>query len=275
MKKILMMLAWLTCSLAMAQKELFLIHTSDTHSCVEPVSPNNPDPRQADKGGYLRRSALIDELRVSHSNTLLLDCGDFSQGSVYYNLYKGEVEVKLMNEMHYDACTIGNHEFDFGLENMARLFRMAAFPAVCCNYDFTGTPVDGLVKPYIIKECAGIRVGITGVGPKMEGLVSEANFQGVRYQDPAEAVQPVVDCLRKQEHCDIVICLSHLGTGDAPDQDPAFIAKTTGIDVVLGGHTHTYLEVPQFVADREGNQVVLDHQGKNGRFVGTVMMLVK
>lgn len=265
-----MMFAWLTCSAAMAQKELFIIHTSDTHSCVEPVSPNNPDPRQADKGGYLRRAALIDQLRADHSNTLLLDCGDFSQGSVYYNLYKGEVEVKLMNEMHYDACTIGNHEFDFGLENMARLFRMAQFPVVCCNYDFTGTPVEGLVSPYIIKDCAGVRVGITGVAPKMEGLVSTANYQGVGYQDPIQAVQPIVDHLRQQEHCDIVICLSHLGTGDEPGQDPSLIAQTSGIDVVLGGHTHTYLEVPQFIPDREGNPVILDHQGKNGRFVGTV-----
>lgn len=274
MKTIFMLIAWLTCSAAMAQKELFIIHTSDTHSCVEPVSPNNPDPRQADKGGYLRRAALVDELRAAHPNTLLLDCGDFSQGSVYYNLYKGEVEVKLMSEMHYDASAIGNHEFDFGLENMARLFRMATFPIVCCNYDFTGTPVEGLVKSYIIKDCAGVRVGITGVSPKMEGLVAAANFQGVGFLEPAKAVQPIVDRLRNQEHCDIVICLSHLGTGDDPAQDPAFIAQTTGIDVVLGGHTHTYLEVPQYVPDREGNLVVLDHQGKNGRFVGTVMMQV-
>ena len=257
------------------QTELFIIHTSDTHSCVEPVSPNNPDERQADKGGYLRRAALIEELRQEHANCLLLDCGDFSQGSAYYNLYKGEVEVRLMNEMGYDACAIGNHEFDFGLENMARLFRMARFPVVCCNYDFAGTPVEGLVKPYIVKECAGLRVGIFGVSPRMEGLVSTANYGVTRYTEPAVAAQPVIDQLRGKERCDVVICLSHLGTGEADDMDPAFIRQTSGIDVVLGGHTHTYMEVPQFIPDKNGVDVVLDHQGKNGRFVGGITMKVE
>ena len=139
--------------LIMAQEgSLFVVHTSDTHSCIEPISPNFSDTAQADKGGYLRRVVLLEQLRKEHPQDLLLfDCGDFSQGSVYYNLYKGEIEVKLMNLMKYDACTIGNHEFDFGLENLARLMKMAEFPFVCCNYDFTGTPCEGLVKPYIIK----------------------------------------------------------------------------------------------------------------------------
>lgn len=276
MKKIFPVLLWLLSTVAFAQQELYLVHTSDTHSCVEPISPNSPNANEADKAGFLRRAVLLDQLRSEHPNMLLLDCGDFSQGSVYYNLFKGEVEVKLMNEMGYDACTIGNHEFDFGLENMARLFRMAKFPVVCCNYDFTGTPVEGLVKPYIIKECAGVRVGILGVSPKMEGLVSAANYGPTKFIDPAEAAQPVIDKLRGEEHCDVVVCLSHLGMSTSdPAMDQSFIAKTTGIDVVLGGHTHTYLEVPQFVADKEGNQVVLDHQGKNARFVGTVSLMVK
>ena len=162
---------------------------------------------------------------------LLLDCGDFSQGSVYYNLYQGEVEVKLMNQMHYDACTIGNHEFDFGLENLARLMRMAEFPFVCCNYDFTGTPCEGLVKPYIIKERAGVRVGIFGVCPQPQGLITAKNFEGMRYTKPAKAAQPVIDHLRNNEHCDVVVCLSHLGWGEHPDMDPDFIASTTGLDV--------------------------------------------
>lgn len=275
MKKILIVLAWLMGTVAFAQKELYIVHTSDTHSCVEPLSPNNPDQDNANKGGYLRRSALIDQLRREHGNMLLLDCGDFSQGSVYYNMYKGEVEVKLMNEMGYDACTIGNHEFDFGLENMAHLFRLAKFPIVCCNYDFSGTPVDGLVKPYIIKDCAGVRVGILGVSPKIDGLVSKANYGNTRFVDPVEAAQPIIDKLRGEEHCDIVVCLSHLGKSGDPGMDDYFIANTTGVDVLLGGHTHSYLEVPEFVKDKEGNSVVLDHQGKNGRFVGTISLIVE
>lgn len=257
-------------TLTAQDRHLFLVHTSDAHSCVEPLSPNITDSLQADKGGFLRRVSLVKSLRREHDGLLLLDCGDFSQGSVYYNLFHGEVEVKLMNEMGYDACTIGNHEFDSGLENMARLFRMAQFPVVCCNYDFTGTPCEGLVKSYLIIERAGVRVGIFGVSPRMEGLVQKRNYQGVSYTTPIEAAQPVVDILRGQEHCDIVVCLSHLGLGESEERDLGFIRGTRGIDVVLGGHTHSYLEHPRYVQDMDGHEVVLDHMGKNARFVGTV-----
>jgi len=214
---------------------------------------------------------LLEEMRREHpDNLLLLDCGDFSQGSAYYNLYKGEVEVKLMNLMRYDACTIGNHEFDFGLENLARLIRMAEFPFVCCNYDFTGTPCEGLVKPYIILNRAGVRVGIFGVCPQPEGLITKHNYEGMRYTRPAQAAQPVIDHLRQKEHCDIVVCLSHLGWGDAQDMDPDFIAGTTGLDVVLGGHSHTYFDAPRYVKDKRGHEVLVDHEGKNARFLGTI-----
>lgn len=250
--------------------KLYVVHTSDTHSCIEPISPNFSDTAQANKGGFLRRIALFQQLRREHPKDMLLfDCGDFSQGSVYYNLYKGEVEVKLMNLMQYDAVTIGNHEFDFGLENMARIFRMATFPIVCCNYDFTGTPCEGLVKPYIVVNRGGVRVGILGVAPQPEGLVVHQNYEGMKYTSPAIAAQPIIDKLRGEEKCDVVVCLSHLGWGDAPEQDKDFIANTTGIDVLLGGHTHTYFTEPQFVSDRKGHQVAVDHTGKNARFIGT------
>ena len=252
-------------------RKVFLVHTSDTHSCVEPISPNFGDTAQAGKGGYLRRVVLLEKMRQEHpDNLLLLDCGDFSQGSVYYNLYKGEVEVKLMNLMRYDACTIGNHEFDFGLENLARLMQMADFPFVCCNYDFKGTPCEGLVKPYIIIERAGVRVGIFGVCPQPQGLITGKNFEGMRYTRPAQAAQPIIDKLRGEERCDMVVCLSHLGWGDTPDMDADFIAHTTGIDVLLGGHSHTYYNEPRYVKDKRGHEVLVDHQGKNARFVGTI-----
>ena len=247
------------------------MQTSDTHSCIEPISPNFSDTAQANKAGYMRRAALLERLRREYPTDLLLfDCGDFSQGSAYYNLFKGEVEVKLMNEMRYDACTIGNHEFDFGLENMARLFRMASFPIVCCNYDFRGTPVDGLVKPYIIIERAGVRVGVLGVAPQLEGLVAKQSYGDTRYTPPIQAAQPVVDRLRGEEHCDLVICLSHLGWGDEPDHDKGFIRATTGIDVVLGGHSHTYFEHPAYILNREGHEVTVNHMGKNARWIGTL-----
>ncbi len=279
MKKIflpLLLLVALAATSAFAQqRRLFIVHTSDTHSCIEPISPNFSDTMQANKGGYMRRSALLKKLRSENPDLLLLDCGDFSQGSAYYNLFKGEVEVKLMNQMAYDACTIGNHEFDFGLENMARLFCMAKFPIVCCNYDFTGTPVEGLVKPYIIKERAGVRVGIIGVAPQLEGLVSKSSYGQTRYTPPILAAQPVVDFLREKEHCDVVICLSHLGWGDKAEEDRGFIAGTTGIDVVLGGHSHTYFEHAAYVKNKEGHEVVVEHMGKNARFLGTIELSIE
>ncbi|MBO4839663.1 MAG: metallophosphatase [Bacteroidaceae bacterium] len=261
----------------MAQgRTLLLVHTSDTHSCVEPISPNFSDTAQANKGGFIRRIALFKELRDKHpDNMLTLDCGDFSQGSVYYNLFRGEVEVKLMNQMKYDAVTIGNHEFDFGMENMARLFRMATFPIVCCNYDFTGTPCEGLVKPYITIERNGIKVGIFGVCPQPKGLIVQHNYEGMRYISPVKAAQPIIDKLRHQENCDVVICLSHLGWGNEPEQDQNFISHTSGIDVLLGGHTHTYFSKEEYVTDKKGHKVVVDHAGKNARFIGTLELEVE
>ena len=277
MKKIILFIMLLAGFRAQAQEQkLFLVHTSDTHSCIEPISPNFSDTAQANKAGYLRRAALLEQMRQEYpDNMVLLDCGDFSQGSAYYNLFKGEVEVKLMNEMHYDACTIGNHEFDFGLENMARIFRMARFPIVCCNYDFTGTPVEGLTRPYIIIERAGLRIGILGVAPQLEGLVAAHTYGNTRYTPPIKAAQPVVDLLRNREHCDLVICMSHLGWGDEDDHDKGFIRGTTGIDVVLGGHSHTYFEHPEYILNKEGHEVVVNHMGKNARFVGTMELTVR
>lgn len=275
MKKILF--AFTCCTLlattsAFAQKSITLLHTSDTHSCIEPISKNDLNADQAGKAGYLRRAALVDSLRNITPDLLLLDCGDFSQGSAYYSLFKGEVEVKLMNLMRYDACAIGNHEFDNGLENMARLFRMAQFPIICSNYDFTDTPVEGLVKPYTIIERGGLRIGILGVSPRLEGLVAKATYGNTRYTDPAEAAQPIVDLLRKQEKCDLVICLSHLGYTDAPESDITFIQKTRGIDVVLGGHSHTYFPQVKYLPNADGHLIPLDHQGKNARFVGKIVL---
>ena len=252
------------------QKRLMLVHTRDTHSCVEPVSKNFSDTAQADKGGFMRRAALLNQLRKEHPDLLLLDCGDFSQGSAYYNLYHGEVEVKLMNSMKYDACTIGNHEFDYGLDNLARLINMANFPFVCCNYDFTGTPCEHLVKPYIVIERAGARVGIFGICPQPEGLITKSNYEPMQYIDPAVAAQPVIDTLRQKEHCELVICLSHLGWSKGKGYDPDFISQTTGIDLLLGGHTHTYFTHPERAFDKAGHEVMVDHMGKNARFIGTM-----
>lgn len=251
---------------------LLIVHTNDTHSCIEPLSNLIPDTAHANKGGALRRTALMQQLRQQDPDLLLLDCGDFSQGSAFYSLYHGDVEVGLMNLMHYDAATIGNHEFDFGLENMARIFRLAQFPIVCCNYDFSGTPVEGLVRPYIIIKRAGVKIGILGVSPQLEGLVSAKTCAGVRFTDPIAAAQPVADYLRNVERCDLVICLSHLGWNINGVSDEELIAGTHNIDLVLGGHSHTYFAAPEVLKNSNGQWVPDNQMGKNGRYVGTLRL---
>lgn len=255
-----------------ATKTLLIVHTNDTHSCVEPLSPLLSDTAQADKGGYLRRAALVRDLRKYAPELLLFDSGDFSQGSAYYSLYHGDVEVGLMNLMGYDAATIGNHEFDFGLENMARIYRQAQFPIVCCNYDFTGTPVEGLVKPYIIIKRAGVKIGVIGVSPQLEGLVAAHTCEGVRFNDPVEAAQPIADYLKNKAKCDLVVCLSHLGWMTAGISDEEFIAATRNIDLVLGGHSHTYFSHPEVLKNADGKSVPDNQMGKNGRYVGTLSL---
>lgn len=256
-------------------RELLVVHTNDTHSCIEPLSPLLADTAQADKGGYLRRVALLRQLRQQDPDLLLLDAGDFSQGSAFYSLYHGDVEVGLMNLMHYDAATIGNHEFDWGLENMARIFRMARFPIVCCNYDFTGTPVEGLVKPYVILKRAGLKIGILGVSPQLEGLVAASTCEGVRYTDPIEAAQPVADYLRNTAHCDLVICVSHLGWNIPGVSDEELIPATRNIDVVIGGHSHTYFRHPEVLQNLDGRDVPDNQMGKNARYVGTLRLTLE
>jgi len=152
------------------KKQLVILHTNDTHSTIMPLNQNLADTMKAGRGGFIRRVELVKEQRKSNPDLLLLDSGDFSQGSSYYTLFKGDVEMGLMNLMKYDAATIGNHEFDFGVENMARLFKKANFPIVCANYDFTGTPVEGLVKPYVIIHRSGLKIGVFGISPQLDGM---------------------------------------------------------------------------------------------------------
>ena len=172
------LLAFTICTQAFGQssKKLTLLHTSDTHSRIEPIKPGSDD-KNADMGGFVRRATILKELRKENPNLLLFDCGDFSQGTPYYNLFKGEVEIKLMNLMGYDAVLIGNHEFDFGIENMVTLFKMADFPIVCSNYNVSNSPLNGLVKPYVILKRDGLKIGVIGVGAPLEGLVQQDKYE--------------------------------------------------------------------------------------------------
>lgn len=275
MKKYLLMILLALVSLsgqAKKHKQFVILHTNDTHSCILPLKASLADTTLADRGGFLRRIVMIKEQRRENPNLLLFDSGDFSQGSGYYTMFKGDVEIGLMNRMGYDAVTIGNHEFDYGLDNLARIFRMANFPIVCANYDFTGTVCEGLVKPYIILKRNGVKIGVFGLGAPLQGLVSGKNCPGVKFIDPIECTKKMVDVLRNQEKCDMVICLSHLGWGKGNNRDEELIPATDGIDLVLGGHSHTYMQEMEWVKDNKGKPVPDDQNGKHAAFVGKIVV---
>ncbi|MBQ6210422.1 MAG: metallophosphatase [Prevotella sp.] len=259
-------------TIAKGKKELTILHTNDTHSCILPLSENLADTMLADRGGFLRRIAMLKEERAKDPDLLYFDSGDFSQGSPYYNMYMGDVEVGLMNQMGIDASTIGNHEFDFGLDNMARLFKMANFPILCSNYDFTGTVLEGIVKPYTIIKRKGIKIGVFALDPELEGLISTQNCPGVKFLDPTNIANEMAAMLKNEKKCDIVICISHLGWQDKPNPDPTVFCKTRGIDLVLGGHSHTYFETLRYITDLDGKQIPVDQNGKHGIFVGKLTL---
>lgn len=256
-----------------SEKELYIYHTNDTHSRIEPFGSEYQDTLMAGKAGTVRRATFMKQQRKEHKDLLMLDAGDFSQGTPYYNMYKGEVEVKMMNAIGYDAATIGNHEFDFGLDNMARLFKMANFPIVCSNYDVTGTVLEGLVKDYIVLKKNGVKVGIFGLGAQLEGLVATHCYGNVKFKDPVSEAQRVANFLRNNEHCDVIICLSHLGCRtDSHYSDIELIKNTNNIDVVIGGHSHTYFTEPKFIKNLDGEEVPMQQMGKNGAFVGKIIL---
>ena len=270
---VLYMLLLFTAVGAYAQKHLEVLHTNDTHSCIMPLNPNLADTAVAGRGGFLRRVAMIKEERAKNPDLLLIDSGDFSQGSPFYTMFKGDVEVGLMNLMGYDAVTIGNHEFDFGLENMARIFKMAKFPVVCANYDFTGTCVEGLVKPYVIIKRNGLKIGLFGLSPQLEGLVDLSKCEGVTYLDPIEVGNRVAAELKHDKKCDVVICVSHLGWL-RPDEmgDQMLLASSKDIDLVLGGHSHSYFKDLRYVNNANGKAVPVDQNGKNAMYVGKLTL---
>jgi 5'-nucleotidase len=272
MKKSLFLLILCIALPAFAQKTLTILHTNDIHSRIEPISPESADRRSADKGGLLRVAAYVCQVKKETRQVLVFDSGDFSQGTPYYNLFKGDVEIQLMNAIGYDAGTIGNHEFDLGLDNMARLFRMAGFPIVCANYEVKGTILEGLVKPYIIIKKYGFKIGVLGLGTQLSGMVQSFNYDGVVFQDPYEAANKAAAELKKKG-CGLIICLSHLGfTGSAKDSvcDVELAKNTRNIDIILGGHSHTFIEEPVYYKNQDGKDVYITQMGKSGIFVGRV-----
>ena len=251
-------------------KKLIILHTNDTHSTIYPLSAQLPDTMKAGRGGFIRRIAMLKEERKKHPDLLYFDSGDFCQGSAYFTMFKGDVEIGLMNEMGIDASTIGNHEFDFGMENMARIFKMANFPILCSNYDFTGTVMEGVSKPWIIIKRNGLKIGVFALCPALKGLVSEKNCEGVKYLDPAKVALETATMLKQEQKCDMVVCISHLGWDIKGDDDQYMISHSRNIDLVLGGHSHSYLQELKYVKNMDGKDVAVDQNGKHAIFVGRI-----
>ena len=261
---------------AKKQKQLVILHTNDTHSQIFPISSQLPDTMKAGRGGFLRRIAMLKEERQKNPDLLYFDSGDFWQGSAYFTMFKGDVEIGLMNQMGIDASTIGNHEFDFGLDNMAEKFKKANFPILSSNYDFTGTVMEGVTKPWIIIKRNGLKIGVFAVSPKLKGLVSDKNCPGVKYLDPAKVALETATMLKQEKKCDLVICISHLGWNSGRGEDDQYMIKgSRNIDLVLGGHTHTYMEELQYESNLDGKPVPADQNGKSAIFVGKIVVDLK
>jgi len=247
---------------------LTILHTNDWHSRIDPFPEDGS--RNAGRGGALRRAALIRQIREVEPNVLLFDSGDIFQGTPYFNFFLGELEMKLMSQMGYDAATIGNHDFDGGIENLATQARRASFPLLSANYDFTATPLEALVEPYRIFDRGGIRVGVFGLGIELAGLAEEKLYGKTQYRDPIAVANRTALHLRSRQKCDLVVCLSHLGYRYSGDKvsDVVVAAASENIDLILGGHTHTFLEEPVTVTNRRGEAVIINQVGYAGLRLG-------
>ena len=253
-------------------KKLTILHTNDVHSHIDPFPAT--DPRNPNMGGVARRAALIESIRKENSNVLLLDAGDIFQGTPYFNYYGGELEFKLMSMMKYDASTIGNHDFDNGIDGLYAQLPHASFDFISSNYDFKNTVMNGHVHPYKIFIKEGIKVGVFGLGIELAGLVDKKGYKETIYNDPVEVAQDMTRLLKKEQKCDLIICLSHLGYKyrDEPEKisDIKLATLTKDIDLIIGGHTHTFLDKPTVVKNLEGNQVLVNQVGCYGINLGKI-----
>lgn len=255
-----------------ATKHLTVLHTNDVHSYIDPFPATHP--KNPNMGGVARRAALIEAIRAENPNVLLLDAGDIFQGTPYFNYYGGELELKLMSMMRYDLATLGNHDFDNGIDGFYTQLPHAKFEFVSANYDFKNTILNGLVKPYKVFNKNGIKVGVFGLGIALEGLVDKKNYQETVYNDPLGVAQDMARILKHEEHCDLVICLSHLGYQYKNDLDKICDMKlallTKDIDLIIGGHTHTFLDKPTVLKNAIGSDVLVNQVGCYGINLGRI-----
>ena len=250
-------------------QRLTILHTNDVHSRLEPFPMDGS--RNAGLGGVAARAAIIGSIRRQETHVLLLDAGDIFQGTPYFNFYKGEPEIKAMSKMNYDAATMGNHDFDAGMENLATQLQYASFPILLCNYDFKNTPMEHRSVPYKIFKKGRLKIGVTGVGIAMKGLVPDALYGNTQYLDPVENANATAAYLKKQQGCDMVVCLSHLGYryNERNRMSDEILAKETEyIDLIIGGHTHTFMDKPAIYKNKSGGDVVVNQVGWAGIVLG-------
>jgi len=252
-------------------KRITILHTNDVHSHIDAFSPNAA--KNANLGGVARRATLIKKIRQENVNTLLLDAGDIFQGTPYFNFYGGELEFKLMSKLKYDAATIGNHDFDNGIGGLYAQLPHANFSFLSANYNFKNTILDTHVKPYKVFIKEGIRIGVFGIGIKLAGLVNKVLYKETEYLDPIEITQDLTRILKEEEQCDLIICLSHLGynyKNSNKVSDLKLAEATKDIDLIIGGHTHTFLSKPTVSKNKESKNVLINQVGCYGINLGRI-----
>ncbi len=254
--------------LALPAQRLTILHTNDTHSHIDPVRSG----ADAGLGGVIERAAYIDSVRAADGkrNVLLVDAGDFSQGSSYFTMLKGDVEIDLMNAMGYDVTALGNHEFDNGLEELSRRLGNLDCPAVCANYEFYGSDLSREVKPWVIIRRGGLKIGVIGLLTDVSKVVEKHIADKIKYLDPVEVVGRYADYLKNVRKCDLVMCLSHLGYDSGEDSDINLAARTRNVDLIVGGHSHTFLESSVEVENLDGKPVTIVTDGCWGLYVGNL-----
>ena len=254
--------------------KLVILHTNDTHSQVEPTE--NSNLKTADMGGYARRMGVIEKIRSEEKNVLLFDAGDFSQGTPYFNFFNGRVEIDALNRMQYDAGTLGNHEFDNGIDTLAVILKDARFPLISSNYEVDNTPIKNQIQPYLILKKFGLKIGIMALNVDPKSLIIESNYRGLVYRDPIEKAQELSAFLKNKKKCDLVICLSHLGSDSTSvDVNDFTVAhQTKHIDIILGGHSHSLLENVK-TNNANGKKVIISQMGKSGLYLGRIDLELK
>ncbi len=251
-------------------KKITILHTNDVHSHIEPFPKDHS--KFPNMGGFERRSTLINNIRLKNPNTLLFDAGDVFQGTPYFNFYGGELEFKLMSMLKYDAMTIGNHDFDNGIDGLNSQLPKASFDIISSNYDFSNTILENKIKrtkTYILDE---VKIGVFGLGIELKGLVSDELYKETKYLDPVEISNDITNYLKNEEKCDLIICLSHLGFKYKKNKISDFILaqKTKDIDLIIGGHTHTFMDKPTITKNKIGNDVIINQVGCFGVYLGKI-----